>query len=398
MDDRPITPQLLKALARGASPVERLFFKDAATPGLRIRHEPSGLLSWSLSKRVRGGKVRQHGLGTYPETSLAEARRHAAEIAVEAAKGIDRVGDAHERAEKLDACSVGEALARYLAVKKANGVKTAGELVHHMCRHLEPYGLLTEPMAALTEHDIRRILSKKAEGDEQGRGRVMANRLYSYYRTFLRWSFEVGLIETELHLRIKKPAVKERPRKRLLTMEEVQNVYVAAGKLRAWRHRNFIRVLLLTGMRRGEINGLTLAEVKLNKGCIEIAGSRMKSGEDHVAPLSGLTRELLREAMFDMPPKDGVFGLHAMSRIKRKLDALVDIEDGWTFHDFRRAMATHLAGTKTRSDVVDRMLAHSAPGLGTSMVAGIYNVAQLLDERRDAAEKWARMVCPDYHE
>ncbi len=48
------------------------------------------------------------------------------------------------------------------------------------------------------------------------------------------------------------------------------------------------------------------------------------------------------------------------------------------------------------ANVVDRMLAHAAPGHNTSAVLPTYDLAQLLKKRRSAIELWARMVCPEY--
>lgn len=388
VDDRPLTSQLLRALARSDPPMERTAFNDPATPGLRIRHEPTGKLTWNLQKRVRRGKVRQHVLGGYPDVPLAEARRLAVEISIESERGIDRFAERQVLHEKMAASLVGDALDRYETMKLREGLRTAKASISGLRLNLAEARLLEESMLGLTERDFQRILERKAETAP-----VMANRLYAGFKTWLRWAFEVGLIETDLHMRLRKPVRREVSRDRVLSLAETQSVWEATGALSAWRHRNYARLLILTGLRGGEINGLTKGEVNLVDGRIEIAGARMKAGRGHTAPLSNLALRILAETIDATPDRDSLFELHNMSRLKTKLDEVSGVT-GWRLHDLRRTLATQLVEHGVRADVVDRILAHSQPGVGVSAVAQVYNRAALMDERKDAVEAWAAMVCP----
>ena len=60
----------------------------------------------------------------------------------------------------------------------------------------------------------------------------------------------------------------------------------------------------------------------------------------------------------------------------------------WVLHDIRRSVATHLAETGIAAPhVIEKILNHTAGG-----VAAIYNRSQLMNERRDALEKWSAYV------
>jgi hypothetical protein len=60
---------------------------------------------------------------------------------------------------------------------------------------------------------------------------------------------------------------------------------------------------------------------------------------------------------------------------------------GWVWHDFRRAVKTHLGDAGVEPWVTERILGHVWPG-----VEGIYNRARLEQQVRAALEMWAEML------
>jgi hypothetical protein len=62
----------------------------------------------------------------------------------------------------------------------------------------------------------------------------------------------------------------------------------------------------------------------------------------------------------------------------------------WQIHDLRRTAATGMGSLNVPAEIVERVINHQS---GTRAgVAGTYNVSQMLGERRDALESWARFV------
>jgi integrase len=62
-------------------------------------------------------------------------------------------------------------------------------------------------------------------------------------------------------------------------------------------YRSIIRMLLLTGQRRGEVAGMTWAEISADLTTWTMPGGRTKNGVPHVVPLSGLARDQLRKLL-----------------------------------------------------------------------------------------------------
>jgi integrase len=87
------------------------------------------------------------------------------------------------------------------------------------------------------------------------------------------------------------------------------------------------------------------------------------------------------------------------SRMKDRLDAAslaAAREEGravippWTLHDLRRTFVTGLVELRVPPHVVEVTVNHIS---GTrSGVAGTYNRSELMDERKEALERWARHV------
>jgi len=111
----------------------------------------------------------------------------------------------------------------------------------------------------------------------------------------------------------------------------------------------------------------------------------------------------------------GVGGYSGWSKSKEELDARIAAarkEAGikrpmphWTLHDIRRSVVTHLVASRTRivetpsgpkeetwsfaQPHVVEMLVNHVSGRKTA-IAGIYNKALYLDERRQALERWGQ--------
>lgn len=77
------------------------------------------------------------------------------------------------------------------------------------------------------------------------------------------------------------------------------------------------------------------------------------------------------------------------SRAKRRLDAHLD-GMSWRLHDLRRTAATGMIQLGTQPHVVELCLNHVSGA--RAGVAGVYNRAEMLDERRSALEQWGQHV------
>ena len=154
------------------------------------------------------------------------------------------------------------------------------------------------------------------------------------------------------------------------------------------------RLLILTGARRDEIGALRRGEINFAQKQIELPGSRTKNGLDHVVPLAPaalaiLTARKPREGS-DFVFGRGQAGFAGWGKCKSRLDHALDLEP-WVLHDFRRTLSTTMhERLDVPPHVVEAILNHiSGHRAG---VAGVYNKAKYLDQRRDALEQYASHI------
>jgi integrase len=152
-------------------------------------------------------------------------------------------------------------------------------------------------------------------------------------------------------------------------------------------------------MRWSEIHGLNTSEPKWI-----IPGQRTKNKHPHIVPLSPAAVNLLltiprhADLVFTTTGRSPVSGF---SRAKLRLDAkLAELREregappleAWRLHDLRRSMVTGMSEELgVLPHVVEAIINHLS-GVAKRGVAGVYNRALYLRERRVALERWAELI------
>ena len=191
-------------------------------------------------------------------------------------------------------------------------------------------------------------------------------------------------------------------RERVLSDTELGTLYTAAGTL-AEPLGVLVRLLILTGQRRGEVTGMRWEDVNLDTGKWSLPGARRMSGQTHVVPLTAEVVALLRtvkrrkgtELVFKAPRKTAV---NRLSRAKARLDdALAHAAQRidrkaapWVLHDLRRTMATGLQRLGVRLEVIEAVLNHTSGS--RSGIVGVYQRDEWQAEKTAALRAWAAHV------
>jgi integrase len=156
-----------------------------------------------------------------------------------------------------------------------------------------------------------------------------------------------------------------------------------------YQTKQAIKLLLLTGVRPGELRHARWAELDLDADLWSIPGERMKMRRPHAVPLPVQAVAILRELhaltgsselVFpsrdhaDAPMSDGTINA-AIRRIGFKQ----------TGHGFRHLLSTMLNEQGYNRDWIERQLAHG----DADEVRGIYNHAAYIEPRRKMMQAWA---------
>lgn len=343
---------------------DRQIFTDDGT-GLRLRLTKSAK-TFTVDYTI-AGKRRTRTIGKYPAIGLAVARQLARETIEAAAQGVD------VQAEYAVAVSVADAIKEYDRRHLAN-LAGRQERLTTLNRELAKY--LEKPLASVTKVDLRKIIDAKARATTP----TTANRLRSYLKAFFRWAVVDDHIDEDPAANLPRPTP-EKPRDRVLTVDEMREIYEGAVD---WP---VVRCLILTAARRSELADLRWSEVNIEGRQIELKGERTKNGNAHVIPLSDAAWNLI-EGQGVGKPAEYVFARRVLNRVKSELP---ELSEQWRLHDFRRAFGTEMSERGVSIEVVELCLGHSIGRLfGT--IAATYNRAQHIPQRRIALQSWADIV------
>jgi integrase len=381
--------------------------------GLYFIVQPSGVKSWALRyRRKSDGKSIKHTLGDFPAITLKAARSIATELRAEIARGADPHGAkvvARRHAAEIDD-SFEAVVRRYIADRQSRGKRSwkwtarllglapngtpetldiirDGSTDRHGRRRLslaDRWG--TRRIGEITDGDIIRATDQVAN-----HAPVAANRLHAVLSAFFAWAKGKRLVAVNPCTDLERPS-EEKARDRVLTDDELRKVWLAAGEI-GHPHAGIVKLLILTGQRRGEIADLRWPEIDLDERVIHLPKERTKNARAHDVPLSaqalaviaGLPRLVDVELAFTVKRRP----FRSFWDLKKRLDEVSGVT-GWTLHDIRRTVASGLQRLGVRLEVTEAVLNHRSGS--TAGIVGVYQRHDYAAEKRDALQRWADHV------
>jgi integrase len=390
-----LTASSIRTLTLPPGVTDKVYF-DSDLPGFGLRMRASGSHSWMVQYAV-AGKTRRIVLGLASALDANKARATAKDLLLQVRLGRDPAGEKEQAKARL-AESFAALLPRFL---KRQHTRLKPRSYQETERHLQMHAkaLHGRPIEAIDRRAIAGLLAEIAET----RGPAAANRVRASLSAYLMWAAREGYIDSN-PVAFTNQAVEKGARTRVLADDELRTIWLA---LEDDQYGAILKLLMLTGARRNEISDLTWSEIELDDATITLPPARTKNKRPHVIPLSEPAHAILaaqpRRVNADGSERDQVFGLRSRkgglqdwSGQKKRLDARITAARAgkpldWTLHDFRRSISTALHERfGVPPHVVEVILAHvSGHKAG---VAGTYNQAIYLDDRRRALERWGTHV------
>jgi integrase len=250
-------------------------------------------------------------------------------------------------------------------------------------RHLDTNSapLHNLPLASVDQAVIASRLNAIAKDG----GAVSANRTRASLSAMFVWAMGEGLAAANPVAHTNRR--EEKPRERVLTDAELRTVWKS---LDDDDYSVIVKLLMLTGQRKGEIAGLRWSEIDFKRGLISLPSERTKNARPHDLPISHTVQSLLQSR----PRTDGrdmVFGsgdgpYSGWSSSKAALDARAAGLKDWVLHDIRRSVATGMADIGIQPHIIEAVLNHVSGHKGG--IAGIYNRATYSKEKAEALARW----------
>jgi integrase len=330
---------------------------DTEVAGLGCRVTCAGARAFILNYRTRSGRERRYTIGPASEWSVAAARAEAKELK----KQIDRGNDplAEIRADR-EAPTMADLCTRFteehLSKKRASTQESYGIIINGLIlpklKHMK--------VAEVTFADVdalHRKITKDGTPYQANRAVAVLSKMFSLA---IKWQWCTanpvkGIEHNE-----------ETKRDRYLSAEELVRLGTALATCQDQQGANIIRLLLLTGARRGEVRAMRWADLNLEEGTWTKPASTTKQAKLHRVPLSAPARQLLAklarnaegEAEFVFPGRGG----HRLD-IKKTWAALCKAAGitGARVHDLRHTYASVLVSAGMSLPIIGGLLGHTQP-------------------------------------
>jgi integrase len=302
-------------------PGSRFTFHDLEVPGLQLRVTDRGVKSFCVFRRSKRGAPERITIGRFPTLSVERARVKAKRYLADLGEGVSVV--AQQRNAALEGRTLDDVHREYLVSRGATLVtvhrkdgraveqgrlssnaklkeSTARDYVTVMAKKFADWR--TKPLASITRDMVEArhlLLSQRSPAE--------ANRAMRYLRALFVFASDYRKSDGQ-------PVIPDNPVRRLSTKRlwnriERRTRYIEPEQLAAWWqavqslkdkpqypsrevHRDYLQLLLLTGLRRTEALCLRWENVNLKHGTLCAVDTKNRS--DHMLPMGRYLWDLMR--------------------------------------------------------------------------------------------------------
>jgi integrase len=300
------------ALARLRLPAlgTRAVYHDIKTSGLQLRVTSSGIKTFSMFRRTRGGPPERITLGRFPDMTVEQARKLAARVNAEIEEGSNpaEVKRAHKSEPTLT-----EFFKEYTE-RHGNKKRTWRDDQQRFRDYLEkPLG--ARKLSAITREMVGRILS---DMERDGRAGATVNNVRGLASGLFSKAIEWSYVSSNPVRGIK--TRKSARRDRFLQSYELPRFFAAVGEETNDTIRDYFLLSLLTGARRANVLAMRWNQINFSEKLWRIPET--KNGTPQNVTLSPEALEILAARRNEV---DGPF----VFRGEGKSGHLVEPKKGW---------------------------------------------------------------------
>ena len=376
-------PKITKRTVDAATPESKRYYVwDDQIKGFGLLVLPSGVKSYIYRYRSEAGIERRSTIGKHGTFTAEQARQKAEDLRHSVSKGVDPV---EEKRQRQKAATVNEVLDAYLE-SEAFKVKAPGTQATdrgRINRHLKPL-LGRHRIESLRPGDVERAHKAICEGRTAVRekmgfrglarvrgGEGAARKSVRLLRSVLTWAVRERMVDSNplQHYQTGTDGTRDiilddaeaygRLFKTLDAMESEKRIRRQVA--------DAIRVIALTGARRGEVAGMKWEHVDLKAELVTLPPSTHKTGKKTGKPrVIGLPAAAQAIVARQEPGEsdDYVFapahgdGPLALSKAWAKIRVEAELPEGIGLHGLRHSLASHMAMAGAQASQIMTALGH----------------------------------------
>lgn len=376
-----------------AKPREKAYkLTDGA--GLYLEVVPSGSRYWRMKYRFNG-KEKRMAFGVYPAVSLAQARALRDEAKKKLAEGIDPSFAKKEeklvRDVQLNNTFQAVALEWHGTKVSRWSEGYASDIIEAFNKDIFPY-IGQQPVNEIKPLVLLNVLRRMESRGATEKAKKVRQRCSEVFR----YAIVTGRAEynpaADLTSAMSGHESKHYP---FLTVEELPDFFKA---LSSYTGSPLVvlaaRLLILTGVRTGELRGAFWSEFDLEKAVWEIPAERMKMKRPHLVPLSTQAQEIVQQLKvmsgqypLVFPGKNDPRKTMSEASINQVFKR-IGYTGRVTGHGFRHTMSTILHEEGFNTAWIETQLAH----VDKNAIRGTYNHALYLEGRRKMMQWYADYI------
>ncbi|PLY35802.1 integrase [Pectobacterium carotovorum] len=373
-----------------AKPKEKPY-KMADGGGLYLLVKTNGSRYWRLKYRI-DGKEKLLALGVYPDVSLADARAKRDEARKGIAGGIDPLEAKKEQKVEREAQVKNTfqeiALEWHNMKVKKWSAGYASDILEAFNKDVFPF-IGQRPVADIKPLELLNVLKNMEDRGATEKAKKVRQRCGEVFR----YAIVTGRAEynpaPDLTSAMQGHESTHYP---FLTTEELPAFFKAlAGYSGSELMVLAARLLIITGLRTGELRGALWSEIDTKKALWEISAERMKMRRPHIIPLSTQALAIIEQirAMTGQFPllfpgrndPSKTMSEASINQVFKRIGYTGRV----TGHGFRHTMSTVLHEQGYNTAWIETQLAH----VDKNAIRGTYNHAQYLDGRREMLQWYA---------
>lgn len=379
----------------------RIYYDDDhKARGFGVRVTAAGARAFVLNYRTKAGRERRYTIGQFPAWKTTAARAEAVRLRVRVDSGDDPQGDTQAARNAPRMADLWDRFEKEHLIKRREGTQRDYSALAR--NHILP-AMRTLPVENVQFEDVDKLHRKITKAGTP----YVANRtvalLSKMFALSIRWRWRADNPTKGIE---RNP---EPPREHYLSPDEIKRLSGALEKLKDVQGANIIRMLLLTGARRGEVFAMRWDGINFEARTWTKLAATTKQKKEHQVPLSAPALQLLTElreqaepgAEYVFPGRSGghrveikrtwheacvIASLTVEGTAKRGGRTVKVFKPAARIHDLRHTYASVLAGAGLSLPIIGALLGHT-------QASTTKRYAHLADDpQRQAAERAAAII------